>query len=252
MEEGKLTGVPLDTECQAINHCWESETWSSPGMSSLIIYTTPSGQPWNHWHMSDTKETQKVVLVHLCIHMLVIQTKRPSIWEGIRGDMREAGGRAHGRFWKEEREDMMWLLLLSKIRKEACLWSLSLPAATSLGQTLIYWNSTLWLLLLHLPCIVLPGELSYNSATPLSSATPFLCLSPWPWQVLCIYTTHTHSLSSSFGHCVNCISQLIAKNLAQDAYPNNTFWWIDRSGCPGKNKYPSGCWGKDISVMFFK
>lgn len=116
----------------------------------------------------------------------------------------------------------------------------------------MYWNSTLWLLSLHPPCIVLPGELSYNPATPLSSATPFLCLFPWPWQVLCIYRTHTRPLSSSFGHCVNCISQLTPKNLVQDPYPKNTFWRIDRSGCPGKNQHPSGCWGKDVSVMFFK
>lgn len=86
-------------------------------MSSLIIYTIPSGQLWNHGHMSNTKQTQKALFVYLCIHMLVIRTKRPSIWEGSKG-----GGRGHGRYWKEEKENMISYILI-KIRKEACLWA---------------------------------------------------------------------------------------------------------------------------------
>ena len=35
----------LDEELQAVNVCWEKEIKSFPGMSPMIIYPIPHGQP---------------------------------------------------------------------------------------------------------------------------------------------------------------------------------------------------------------
>lgn len=57
----------------------------------LVGNPTPNGQPWNHGHISNTKQTQEVVFMHVCIcnnnsqkkDIMKLKGSKGEIWEGL-------------------------------------------------------------------------------------------------------------------------------------------------------------------------